>query len=124
MTEHNEREMLEWAARAAGHDCSCNDRLGCLEIWQKGDKVKRFWQPHRDDGDCARLEAACGLDLSWFDDRVEIGDSHADPVDWLLASASYADHGGDKNKARRWASTLAAATLGKSAAMDGEGKAC
>jgi len=51
----SDRELLELAAKAAGYSYTWSDRHGCLEVWDDGDQVKRFWQPHRDDGDALRL---------------------------------------------------------------------
>lgn len=51
----NDRELLELAAKAAGYHYTWSDRYECLEVWGDGDKVKRFWHPHRDDGDALRL---------------------------------------------------------------------
>lgn len=58
------RELLELAAKAAGLNFSWNDRLECGEVWQDGDRIKRFWQPHRDDGDALRLLVALKLSVT------------------------------------------------------------
>jgi len=51
-----DRELLELAAKAAGYSYAAwNDRYECQEVWNDGDQVTRFWQPHRDDGDALRL---------------------------------------------------------------------
>lgn len=104
-----EREMLEWAARAAWI-------VGTWEPSYSGDDVIDGydyvvngvpWNPFHDDGDCARLEAACDLGLYWFEDRVFSG------AGLPGCTALFAEHNGDKNAARRYASTQAAAQIGK-----------
>ena len=66
------------------------------------------WNPLTDDGDVARLEAVCEIDVLWCIDYVS-----SIPQDSRGRSReSFADHGGDKQKARRYASTRAAAAIG------------
>lgn len=59
----SDRELLELAAKAAGHCYSWSDKYECLETWRDGDKIKRFWQPHRDDGDALRLAVKLGISV-------------------------------------------------------------
>lgn len=57
----NERELLELAAKAAGHEFGwIHDlpRIKCEYGWQT-------WDPLQDDGDCARMEAALDIDVEW-----------------------------------------------------------
>lgn len=101
----NDRTLLELAARAAGYK---------YELVLMGDGYSVFvngklWDPRRDDGDCARMEAVCALEIEWWSDGVAVrvpGDNERHVED-------YADHGGDRQKARRYASTRAAAAIGK-----------
>lgn len=65
-----DRELLELAAKAAGMNFSWIDRLECGEVWKDGEKVKRFWQPHRDDGDALRLRNALQMILIDEGDKV------------------------------------------------------
>lgn len=66
----DDRELLELAAKAAGFNFVWNERLECGEIWLDGDKNKRFWQPHRDDGDALRLRNALQMTVIDEGDRV------------------------------------------------------
>jgi hypothetical protein len=122
-----EREMLEWAAKAAGLKhmrwAGPNGLSQMLDPTrpESTGSIGGYWNPLTDDGDCARLEAACGINVAWCEIHVVASNSRAHPCDWLIGKEDFADHGGDRQKARRWVSTKAAATLGKSAAMDGEG---
>jgi len=91
-----DREMLELAAKAVygefGHQM-----------------IESGWNPLEDDGDCARMESKLSIDVEWcmYVAFVCLG----------LASKSfcelYANHKGDKDKARRHASTRLAAEIGK-----------
>ena len=102
----DEKEMLEYAAKAMGiarikwHDeypGGWLDGCGAPSTW---------WNPVTGDGDCARMEAALGINVEWFEEWVYCGQ----------VSADYADHNGDKQKARRYASTRCAAEVGRAMA--------
>ncbi|WP_099750457.1 hypothetical protein [Bordetella bronchiseptica] len=67
-----DRELLELAAKAAGLDISWSERLECAETWRDGDKIKRFWQPHRDDGDALRLRNALQATIIDEGDKVYV----------------------------------------------------
>ncbi|AKQ59690.1 hypothetical protein ACR55_01820 [Bordetella hinzii] len=67
-----DRELLELAARAAGLNIFWNERLECGETWLDGDKIKRFWQPHRDDGDALRLRNALQATIIDEGDQVYV----------------------------------------------------
>lgn len=106
-----DKELLELAAKAAGFNFFWSERLECGEVWQGGDKTKRFWQPHRDDGDALRLAVQL---------RMEIDHNHpADASSWV--SVSVADRFGVEefdDEAQRLAATRrvivrAAAEIGK-----------
>ena len=84
------REDLEMAAKAAG-----------LEVtWG--------WRPHTDDGDCARMEDAVGIDVCRFRRLVRVCVSGQGIVD-----ADFADHDNDRSRARRYASVKLAAAVGR-----------
>ena len=68
---------------------------------------RRYWSPHTDDGDCARMEAALGIQVAWHSDGVVCG------LRWAGATELFDDHGGDKQAARRMASLRVAAEHGK-----------
>ena len=81
-------------------------------VWYGSDGVelggteKLEWDPLHDDGDEARLEGALLMNVSWGMASVTV-DS---------CTERFSDHGGDKQKARRYAGVRAAA------AMAGEGE--
>lgn len=78
----------------------------CLELGSCRGAITAYWQPHRDDGDCARMEAALGLNVAWYLDGVVVSNRRLQ-----VRAAAYAAHGGDRNAARRMAPLeLAAAT--------------
>lgn len=94
----DDRELLEKAANAAGYRVNLlsEERSG----WYRWDTPEKMcWDPLTDDGDEARLEADLCMDVEWLGDRVIVHGWHA----------IYADHGGDKQAARRRAGVLAAA---------------
>lgn len=95
------REDLEMAAKAAGNPQGSG-------ITFHGDDV--FWRPHEDDGDCARMEAAVGIDTHWGTALVWASlasDKHP------IACTKYAHHANDKSRARRYASVKLAAAVGR-----------
>jgi hypothetical protein len=101
----NDRELLEWAAKAAGIQYKWADEGGCCigtegNQWTGGPKM---WNPLTDDGEEARLEAALGLNVEWFETWVYVG-KHVQ---------YFTTYGGDKQKTRRYAGVIAAAIIGK-----------
>lgn len=120
------REMLKYAAKAAGYKVSWVDQYDCgltdthmvpLPEAVQHFRFKKFphedWRPLTDDGDEACLEAALGLNVLWCDAGVFVGRHIHGPA----ATASwefYKDHGGDKQAARRNAGVRAAAEIGRS----------
>lgn len=109
----DERTMLELAARAAGIDAewkrwpsTSNGSFYVLNgaVANPGGPCYDPWNPLTDDGDCARLEAACGINVTWYAEYVVV-----DRAPLCALREHFALHGGDKNKARRYASTRAAA---------------
>jgi len=93
-----DRELLERAAKAAGYSIRFTSDGTCF---RDGPDWMGQWSPLTDDGDEARLEAALMLDCRWWPDDVTVG-TH---------SEMYADHGFDKQKARRYAGVRAAAAM-------------
>lgn len=71
---------------------------------------REYWNPYVDDGDCARIESALSLYMMWDVDCVSmlhpVGGRHAE---------LFADHGGDRNAARRFATVRLAALVGEKA---------
>lgn len=100
------RETLALAAKAIGHELHFNE-VGVAQLWKDG-KYLCFWEPHESDGDCARMEAALGIDIHWENVHVEV--FHEDVG---YATECYLDHGGDRAAARRYASTRMAAAVQK-----------
>lgn len=104
---NSDRELLELAGKAAGLDLlpHPNRSLGGLHfVHRRGGN----WNPLADDGDEARLEAALSLCVLWYQRRVSVG---AD--DDSVCTEMFADHGGDKQAARRKAGVRAAAEIGR-----------
>lgn len=106
-----DREFLELAARAllaAGMEKFHHiDYSGWAVFDDEG--YARNWNPLQDDGDCARMEAALGIDVSWSSvyamaDNLQLSD---------CILAPYSAHNENRQAARRWASTRAAAEIGK-----------
>lgn len=110
----SDRELLEKAAKAAGIRIEGDaDKLvvfpghfaGGFSVFNdKGGS--QLWNPLQDDGDGARLEAALDLSVQWQRHHVIVG-SHASNR-W---QGGYHMHGGDKQKARRYAACMAAAAI-------------
>lgn len=102
-----EREQLELAAKACGlipaeFDGNADFMFGVLS----------WFKPHLDDGDCARMEAALGITVEWYDEQCV---AMVDQVNYCspMKSTFYKDHAGDKNAARRAASVAVAAEIGR-----------
>ena len=107
-----DRELLQRAAKAAGMragngpgEYAWHPGLGCLSTLDERNREVP-WNPLHDDGDEARLEGALLMNVSWGMASVTV-DS---------CTERFSDHGGDKQKARRYAGVRAAA------AMAGEGE--
>lgn len=129
MQSDKELLMLEQAAKALGGHYidpykSPDIGVGYLNIMQRTDAGVEYgpplffapWRPHQDDGDCARLEAACEIEIEWC--RFGVIAKRLSPTTTrhdINVRVLYSDHGGDKNKARRYVSTRAAAQLAQAA---------
>lgn len=96
------RELLVLAAKALGWPNPEIDDDGML--WD-GEHAVAMWNPLQDDGDCARLETAFGISLSWAVDHV----AAMHPKLFNSVVVYFQDYSGDKNAARRYASTISAA---------------
>lgn len=105
----NDRTLLEKAAKAANYPVEFDGEVnGYFPNGrdENGD-VAEWWNPLTDDGDCARLESACDLNVRRGKEFVAVFCDDRE----VFVKEYYADHGGDKNAARRRASTRAAAEL-------------
>jgi len=94
-----DRELLELAAKAAGIDGFFVD----AGLNAGSNALPKVWNPLTDDGDEARLEGMLCFDVMWGMASVTV-DS---------CTERYNDHGGDKQKARRFAGVRAAAEIGR-----------
>jgi hypothetical protein len=105
-----DRELLELAAKAA------NEPLQYDTFGQSADaeRVYCYWNPRTDDGDCARMEAALSLNVQWYPAMVLVGPEKCGPTTGIMFAEYFDNHDGDKNAARRLASTRAAAEIGRS----------
>ena len=113
-------ELLDQAARALGWIDYPEDSSEQGNYWHTdlarapfGPTFPKYsWNPDTDDGDCARMEAALGINVEWYSDSVVVSkrERHRSP---RVRAASYASHGGDRNAARRDASLQLAAAIGK-----------
>lgn len=111
------REDLEMAAKAAGLEVESID-MDAGKGWvyvphapaSKDDDERQImlWRPHTDDGDCARMEDAVGIDVCRFRRLVRVCVSGQGIVD-----ADFADHDNDRSRARRYASVKLAAAVGR-----------
>jgi hypothetical protein len=113
MSKIEDRELLELAAKAGGYRVGRCRELPhqCLVLVNdKGEPTNPGWNSLIDDGDCARLEAELSLDVVWGTDGVLVvfrGGASS-------AREKYNHHDGDRQAARRRASTRAAAEIGRS----------
>ena len=68
---HDDRELLEMAAKAAGYDVVWNEHWKCFQHRnQSPDKfgnVRHPWVPLDDDGDALRLAVELRLDIRFLD---------------------------------------------------------
>ncbi len=119
MAELTDSELLERAAKAAGiaaywsTDGTIQQRP--ILVVKAGGAMGTMpyelpWNPRSDDAQCARLEASCEIDVSWRPEYVHACAVRKDGTA-VESHEYYARHRGDKNKARRYASTRAAASL-------------
>lgn len=116
MSEGRKLELvaLKLAAKAAGivrgkHKFLDNsDEEWDAWIFPNGSAATN-WNSFTNDGDCAYLESILLLNVKWGDESVSVGRS----TDSWVIEMPYLEYGGDKQKARRYASTLAAAEIGR-----------
>lgn len=82
----------------------------CDRVDSDGERINEGpWNPLDDDGDCARLESICDINIVRQTESV----TAVAPNGWPGITEKYEDHGGDKNAARRMAGTRAAAEIGR-----------
>lgn len=122
----NDRELLELAAKAIGKNVIahkfCDEFLdswdGLIDYEDRFMSNPPEWSPLKDDGDCARMEAALGIDIEWL--SYEVCAYWKDEDGMLLHEESecYSEHKGDKQAARRMASLRVAAEIGRAMQSD------
>lgn len=95
------KELLEKAAKACGIDAR---RLNHTWPDRFDDDL---WCPATDDGDCARMEAALGIEFIWNDERSHVV-AHS-PIKKI--DVVFERYGSDKKAARRMASLRVAAAI-------------
>jgi hypothetical protein len=101
----DDKELIELAAKAAGIDVKYSKAFDDFTIWP----TEVRWDPLNDDGDCARMEAALLLRVTFNDGWVSVGhESFGNEAQCEF----FSDYEGDRNKARRAASVFAAASIG------------
>ena len=105
-----EREQLELAAKACGYVIErwMNDSSATAICGMDKNGIK-VWEPLHDDGDCARMEAALGIDVEWEIFTREVWSSCGN----VEIMERFKDYDGDKNAARRAASVAVAAEIGR-----------
>lgn len=107
-----DRELLETAAKAAGYNVTykakdCYGKKDGNFYFGVGGYTPQCWNPLKDDGDGARLEAALGMPVHWWGNCVTVNNgAHGSG-----ATEFFTEHGGDRQAARRKASVIAAAAL-------------
>lgn len=108
MSGAEERELLEWAAKAAGieHEGEAGSWLagkGNPALLLAG--TEKVWNPRRDDGDSRRLEVALKIDVTHYYPSDVCAFGHGEPFS--------EDYGDDPAAATRLAVLRAAAAIGK-----------
>jgi len=114
----DDREMLEWAAKAAGVPVVFDGHLPKMKVGGGKIGVWRNWNPLTDDGDALRLACSLGmiLDLRYTDPMLQTCNS---VKYWLrgMWHETYReiklDANGDQLVATRRAIVRAAAAIGK-----------
>lgn len=101
------RELLEMAAKAHG-GIDFDQFRGVFRHQIGMGFLGEEWDPSSDDGDCARMEAALGIDVKWYRDSVV-----AYRQEIACEGSDYSAYPGDRNAARRMASLKVAAAIGK-----------
>lgn len=103
----NDRELLELAAKDAGHRTKA-DRLNVWLVEEDGSPIGQ-WNPLTDDGDALRLAVTLNLHVEWrFDGRVAV--YPRDEVADIYCMESTRE---DKHAATRRAIVRSAAEIGK-----------
>ena len=110
-----DREMLEFAAKACGlrlvFDQNGVPRNATYYAPDSNVFSMPVWNARADDGDCARMEAALGIWLRW---ETELVEAYVYFHNYCTDEGVYfSHHNGDRNAARRMASCMVAAQIGR-----------
>lgn len=109
-TEHTDQERS--AALALGYRISVKRAGGGLFVTSQARRIPFKWDPAHDDGDGACMEAALGIGVDWWEEDEAVWCGVWKEGQIHDAVCKYADHGGDKQGARRMASLSVAASIG------------
>lgn len=111
----SDRELLEFAAKAAGYEvvwCSWYGRFsGDVSGFRFGDSIGQVWNPLQDDGDALRLAVKLGIDITFPHPSYVMacrGSEYIGP--WNKALVQGRD---DYGRATRQAIAYTAALIGK-----------
>lgn len=105
----NDRERLEYAAKAAGYDYQWDDEILC--VFQNG--FWNDWNPLTDDGDALRLAVKCNINIEFM---FTLGGKWHGVNCWPYGKGDCAGveiNTDDKSDATRRAIVRAAAEIGK-----------
>lgn len=105
----DDRELLELAARVAGHQIDPIDAMHEPDDWA-------CWNPLTDDGDALRLAVQLRLDVFFFEGFREVHSSHC----MIGESENWERYGDDPHAATRRAIVRAAAEMAKTPEVAGE----
>lgn len=114
----NDRELLELAAKAAGISGGWGDKLDyhngevdLTDYWVLDGEELYFWNPLIDDGDALRLAVSLRIEVAPENFSRSRVDARGPWGRWLWEM--YDDHGGDAQKATRYAIVRVAAEIGR-----------
>lgn len=119
----NDRELLEWAARAVGAKAwalkvwpgiCLSDDPDCFpfEVYANG-RHKKGWNPLQDDGDALRLAVKLGIEVHPDREIQEIVTAFCVRTPKLVGLNTMEEFNGDEMAATRRAIVRAAAEIGK-----------
>jgi hypothetical protein len=107
-----DRELMELVAKAVGQVIV----YGGSPFGGQGSPFMDgygYFRPLSDDGDCARLEVELRLNVEIDESGVRSVKYLRDGMEFIESIQLACNHGGDMNKARRWASVEVAAEIGR-----------
>lgn len=98
------RELLETIAKLLG--LTLYEHRGRFYTHYVDDRdACGSWDPTKDDGECAKMESALGINVTWSLTCVTCKRGN------IQASENFDEYGGDRDAARRVASTRCAANI-------------